>query len=201
MTMQGFPIETQLRDGTPVHIRPIEAGDKHLLEVGLQQLSDEDRHFRFFAPISRLSDDMLHNFTDIDHVDAEAIGALDIGQTPGAPIGVARYFRLPGTPAVAEVAVTVTPAYQGRGVGSLLLALLAHRAVSNGITAFTAMVLYDNRRMLEVFGELGARTKRVEGGVVEVDVPLFSDAADYPQTSVGDVFRQTAALMGRGAAC
>ena len=198
--MQGVLIETHLRDGTPIRIRPIEAGDKHLLEVGLQQLSDQDRHFRFFAPISRLSDDMLHKFTDIDHVDAEAVGALDIGQTPSAPIGVARYFRLAGTPAVAEVAVTVTHAYQGRGVGSLLLAVLAGRAVENGITAFTAMVLYDNRRMLQMFGELGASTKLVDGGVVEVDVPLFSDAADYPQTPVGEVFRQAAALMGRGAA-
>ena len=191
----AFPIQTVLRDGTPVLIRQIQPEDKHLLEIGLEHLSPQDRHSRFFGPVSKLSDKVLRQFTEIDHVTHEAMIALDISETPGNPVGVARYIRIPGTNSYFEVAVTIIDNHQGKGLGTLLLAVLAHRTTENGITDFTASVLGDNHRMLELFKELGATTAHATAGEMDILIPLFADATLYPQTPVGDVFRQVSAML------
>ena len=190
-----FPINTELRDGTPVRIRQVQADDKHLLEIGLEHLSKQDRYFRFFRPVSKLSDKLLSEFTEIDHFNHEAIGALDISEPSGVPIGVARYIRLPEAETTAEVAVTVANSHQGKGLGTLLLAFVAHRAIENGIEEFAAFVLNDNHRMLAVFKELEAITKLSAVGEVDIRIPLHRDSACYPQTPVGDVFRQVSAIL------
>ena len=106
-----FTVETALRDGTPVLMRPVQPDDKHLLEAGMGHLSKESRYFRFFGPVSVLSEKLLCRFTEIDHVNHEAVGALDISETPGNPIGVARYIRMPEQETTAEVAVTVVDSH------------------------------------------------------------------------------------------
>ncbi|MGI9464934.1 MAG: GNAT family N-acetyltransferase [Aestuariivirgaceae bacterium] len=191
----AFPLRTALRDGTPVVVRPVRPDDKHLLEVGMEHLSTQDRYFRFFRPIGKLSDTLLDRFTEIDHFDHEAIGAMDAGKAPSRPAGVARYIRIPSETTAAEVAVTVVPSHQGKGLGSLLLGVLARRAVENGVREFSAIVLEDNYRMLDVFGELGFVREQIADGEIELRIPLFDDAALYPQTPVGDVFRQASALL------
>lgn len=194
-TSDAFPFEVELLDGTRVVVRPVKPDDKHLIEIGLQQLSEESRYFRFFHPISKLPHKMLTEFTEIDHIDHEAIGALGTGQQSGLPLGVARYIRMPGEPEAAEVAVTVTDNQQGKGLGTLLLAFLACRAISNNITEFRAFVLGNNHRMLEVFKDLGSTTQTLAAGEVEVRMPLFADAGSYAATSAGDVFRKISALL------
>ena len=190
-----FPINTELRDGTPVRIRQVQADDEHLLEIGLEHLSKQDRYFRFFRPVSKLSDKLLSEFTEIDHFNHEAIGALDISEPSGVPIGVARYIRLPEAETTAEVAVTVANSHQGKGLGTLLLASVAHRAIENDIEELVAFVLSDNHRMLQVFKELGSTTKHTADGEVDIRIPLFLEASRYPQTPVGDVFRQVSEML------
>ena len=110
--------------------------------------------------------------------------------SPAEPIGVARYIRMAEKTSSAEVAVTVVDSHQQRGLGTLLLAYLACRAIGNDIEEFFAVVLADNYRMLEVFTELGSSKKLTSEGEVEVRIPLFADATQYSQTPAGDVFRQ-----------
>ena len=190
-----FPTEIELRDGSKVLIRPVTPDDKHLIEIGLAHLSKEGRYFRFFRPISKLSDKMLREFTEIDHIDHEAIGALGTGSQNGLPLGVARYIRIPHEPTTAEVAVTVTDGQQGKGLGTLLLAFLACRAAANGVADFCAFVLADNHRMLALFRELGSTTETGAAGEVEVRIPLFADASSYPETPAGHVVRKVSALL------
>lgn len=189
----NFPVETALRDGTPVLIRPIQPTDKHFLEVGMEHLSPEARYFRFFRAISKLSPDFLRHFTEIDHVNHEAIGALCINETE--PMGVARYIRKSDQDTTAEVAVTVLDSYQGKGLGTMLLAILAHLAVKNGVQEFYAAVLTSNLRMLGLFNELGGRVTSENSGELDMLIPLYENASSYPATAVGDVFRQASALL------
>ncbi len=190
-----FTVETALRDGTPVRMRPVQPDDKHLLEVGMKHLSEESRYFRFFRPVSALPEKLLCQFTEIDQVNHEAVGALDIGETPGNPIGVERYIRMPEQETTAEVAVTLVDSHQGKGLGTLLLAFLAQRVIENSIGEFAAIVLSDNHRMLGLFKKLGASTNFAAAGEVDVRIPLFADPTHYPQTPVGDVFRQVSAML------
>lgn len=187
-----FTIETDLRDGTPVLIRHLRPDDARLLEIGMEHLSPQSKYFRFFNSLSKLPSNMLHQLTEIDHVNHEALGALDVTTSNPDPIGIARYIRSPEKKSCAEVAVTVVDEHQQKGLGTILLALLAYIALRNDINEFTAVVLSNNMKMLQVFKELGAVITRDDEQQVNVCFPLFKDSTNYPSTSVGEVFRRVA---------
>jgi GNAT superfamily N-acetyltransferase len=160
-----------LRDGAEVLIRAVRPEDKPLFVAGWSHLSDESVYRRFLAPRPGLSVDELAFFTEIDHVDHEAIGAMD--PASGEGVGVARYVREHARPHVAEAAVTVVDAWQHRGLGSKLLRRLCERAGENRIRVFTASLLASNDAMLTLFNRLGEITvTRREGPTLEIDVEL-----------------------------
>jgi GNAT superfamily N-acetyltransferase len=143
----------RLKDGSEVIVRQIEPEDKPLLLEGFTHFGETSRYQRFMGPKKRLSTRELAYFTDIDHADHEAIGALD-PQT-GHGVGVARFIRERAGADIAEAAVAVVDEWQGRGLGGVLLERLAERATEVGVTAFSAALLTDNRAMLALFARLG----------------------------------------------
>jgi ribosomal protein S18 acetylase RimI-like enzyme len=187
------PREFWLRDGRRVLVRPIQAADSARLQVGLHQLSPQSRYHRFHAAVSELSPKQLRHLTEVDQVNHLAWIALDPA-LPGEPaVGVARCIRLPTEPHVAEVAVTVLDAYQGRGLGTLLLGVLSQAAAAQGIRSFRAYVQEDNDAMLRIFRDLGAHVGCLEAGVYQLDIPVPQDAEDLPDTPTGRVFKAVAA--------
>lgn len=196
------PSEFRLRDGLRVLVRPIEAEDRDRLQVGLHRLSAASRYQRFHAAVAELSPEQLRSLTDVDQVNHIAWIALDPA-TPGEPaLGVARCIRLPRDPHIAEVAVTVLDAYQGRGLGTLLLGLVSQSAASQGIQTFRAYVREDNGAMLRIFKDLGADVGALEAGVYKLDIPVPDDPATFPDTPTGRVFKAVAMgqrLSDRGA--
>jgi GNAT superfamily N-acetyltransferase len=163
-----------LRDGARVLVRPIVPEDAPALEDAFERLSDQSRYQRFLTPMARLNATALHYLTDVDHRDHEALVAFD-AQT-GEGLAVARYVRDREQPDRAEAAVTVVDAWQGRGVGTMLLELLEARAREEGITRFYALVLGSNRDMLGIFGRLGPTHEISRSqGTVEIEVALEGD--------------------------
>jgi RimJ/RimL family protein N-acetyltransferase len=176
--------ETRLRDGTPVVVRPVEPSDKGLLVEGFRRLSAASRYARFMAPLAELSDEQVRYLTEIDYRDHFAWAAVR-RDNPGEGLGVARFVRLAGEPTVAEAAVTVLDAYQGRGLGTLLLALLAVAARAARVETFRAYVLEENEPMRELLASLGATTEFHSPGVLRLDVPLDPGViADSPAARV-----------------
>ncbi len=171
---RGFAREdgelVDLRDGSAVRIRPIRPEDKAQLVQAFARLGPSSRYRRFLGYKKDLSVAELEALTEVDHVDHEALGAID--PSTGDGVGVARYVRRPDRPDVAEAAVTVVDDWQGRGVGSALVRRLAARAREEGIREFTATLLSDNRAMLELFRGLGVLRVVRDGPVQEVDVAL-----------------------------
>jgi RimJ/RimL family protein N-acetyltransferase len=160
-----------LRDGSQVRIRPIVAQDKPLFVAGFARLGEEARRRRFFSAKKQLTADELVRFTELDHHDAEALGAID--SATGIGVGVARYQRLRSGSDRAEAAVTVVDAWQGRGLGSELLARLARRALQQGVAYFCASVMVDNHAMRRAFERLGTvRLTSGGGGVLELEIEL-----------------------------
>ncbi len=178
----------ELRDGTPVLLRQIRPEDRERLAEGLQQLSPASRYLRFHEVIDELSDEQLDYLTQVDHVDHEAIVAVDLDHPEVPGIGVARYIRDQDEPTVAEAAVTVADDYQGTGAGTLLLGALAARARANGVTVFRNYVLDGNRVMLEVFDHLGARRERETDGLWRVDLDVPDDEDGLPDSPAGRAF-------------
>jgi GNAT superfamily N-acetyltransferase len=131
---------------------------------------------RFFGPVVRLTDDQLNYLTDVDHHDHEALVAIDLDSGDG--IGVARFVRLAQD--VAEPAVSVVDEWQGRGVGSLLLDEIAHRARQEGIRYFAAPVLAQNETAIALLSRLGDTTVTNNGTEVELLVSLGEDDGSPP---------------------
>jgi nucleotide-binding universal stress UspA family protein/RimJ/RimL family protein N-acetyltransferase len=159
-----------LRDGSPVRIRPIAPDDKDALRAAWDRLSPESRYRRFFSAMPSLSDSMLAHLTEVDHHDHEALIAFD-ARGEGA-VGVARYVRSTEDDAIAEVAITVVDAWHGRGLGKLLLGRLADRARREGVRRFSAMVMADNPRAVQVIRGLGDTRSSRDGAYVELRVEL-----------------------------
>lgn len=157
-----------LPDGTPVELRPMSASDGPGLVRFHAALSSETTYLRFFSVHPELSPHEVHWFTHVDHHDREAIIATAAGEI----VAVARFDRV-GDGQSAEVAMVVTDAWQGRGLGSLLFAHLAQRARRLGIERFTAQTLAHNHRMRRVFARSGyPLVARAGGGVVDVELDL-----------------------------
>ncbi len=162
----------RIRSGEAVLIRPIEPEDKQQLREGIERLGLTSRYRRFFTTAVELSQAQLRYLTEVDHHDHEALLAIDPLTNDG--VGVARFVRSGEEPGVAEVAVAVTDAWQGRGVGTTLLQELAARAREEGIRQFSATVLAENEMMLDLLSRLGdARVTGREHGVIDLlmDVP------------------------------
>jgi GNAT superfamily N-acetyltransferase len=162
----------ELGDHTRVLVRPLRHSDRHELAIGYEHLSVEARRLRFFTAPSRLSDADLEYLTNLDYHDHFAWAAFAIDEPNQPGIGVARYIRDPTRPDHAEVAVTVLDDYQHRGLGTLLLKMLADQARSNGITTFVSHILWDNREVLETLAAAGARIEPEEPGVARVAIEI-----------------------------
>lgn len=90
---------------------------------------------------------------------------------PGRHAHIARYIRLPGEASVAEFAVTVVDAFQGRGIGRQLMDRLIESARDNAIDTLRGYVLPDNERMLALCRRYGAAFVR-DRDFVEVGIGL-----------------------------
>jgi RimJ/RimL family protein N-acetyltransferase len=169
---------TPLRDGSEVLIRQVHGGDAPLLADGFARLSARSRLMRFLTPKKELSATDLRYFTEIDHHDHEALGALDA--TDGRGVGVARYVRSAEDPRAAEIAVTVVDEWQGRGLGGVLVAQLAERARAEGIDRFTALVAADNVAMAGLARSIGAVIVGRESATVFYEIGLVAEADPPP---------------------
>jgi RimJ/RimL family protein N-acetyltransferase len=162
-----------LRDGSAVLIRPVRRADARLLADGFARLSARSRRLRFLSPKEELSPAELGYFTDVDHHDHEALGALD--HADGRGVGIARYIRDAADPQAAEIAVTVIDDWQGRGLGTELMARLSERARSEGIRRFTALVAADNPAMARLLRNVQADLVRREHGALQYEIMLGSE--------------------------
>jgi RimJ/RimL family protein N-acetyltransferase len=173
-----------LRDRSRVLVRPVRPEDKELFVRGWQRFGEESRYRRFMGAKGGLTARDLAYFTEVDHVDHEALGARDA--ETGEGVGVARYVRIePGSP-VAEAAVAVVDDWQGRGLGGELLRRLTARARENGIERFCASLFAFNQGMLALFSSLGEITVRPGGGPAEIqiDVQLPCEPGDCLQAAL-----------------
>jgi GNAT superfamily N-acetyltransferase len=157
-----------------LQLRPVEPGDKSALAAALAQSSSEAIYRRFLGPHGPFSAAELRYLTEVDHHDHEALLAID--PASGRSVGVARYVRDAKRRDSAEVAFAVLEAWQGRGVGKLLIRGLADRARAEGITRFTALMLAHNSPMRHLLAELGPpRVLSRDGSAVELAVDLPPD--------------------------
>jgi len=176
-SISRYPLSQRhdLPKGGCVVTRRIRRDDKRHLQSGMEGLSLQSRRCRFLSPISQLPDALLRHLTEVDYYDHDAWVALLLNPDDDRdfePAGVGRYVRSEENEERAELALLVTDAVQGRGVGTVLLRQLAKAAREAGISHFDGIVLGDNRPMLHFVRKMGGRQTGVENGTVTVEFPV-----------------------------
>jgi RimJ/RimL family protein N-acetyltransferase len=171
----SFRQQTVLRDGTPILIRVLGPQDRARVVTAFGKLEPASIYTRFFSPKKELTAAELDRLgsSDFEHYLALAV-SIGAGADETL-IGGASYTVLPTTGGEhsAEVAFTIEEDYQGQGLASKLLALLACIARQHGITRFEADVLADNASMLAVFRHSGLPlTSKNDHGVIHVTMDL-----------------------------
>jgi GNAT superfamily N-acetyltransferase len=155
------------RDGTEVRLRPLRREERDLVAGFFAGLSDQSRRRRFLGSMPRLPEAMLRHLVEVDGHRHVAVVA-EVGDLCA---GIGRYVVLPDEPDAAEVALTVTDRFQGRGVGRLLLGALAAAAANAGVGALVYLVDPGNRPMLGLLRSLGVEL-RFRDGLVQGRQPL-----------------------------
>jgi RimJ/RimL family protein N-acetyltransferase len=159
-----------LRDGSTVLVRQVVPSDKERIRAVFERLTPDSRFRRFLASVRRLSDSALRRLTEVDHRDHEALIALDLDSQDA--VGVARFIRT-NRPDVAEVAVTVADEWQGNGIGTALLTLLAARAREEGISRFTGVALATNSAALRLLRRVGpVEVIRTDASTIELEADI-----------------------------
>ncbi|MFC4561158.1 GNAT family N-acetyltransferase [Nocardiopsis mangrovi] len=169
--MQSYPnhweADVVLTDGGTAHLRPISPEDADLLRDFHSRLSPETIYYRFFAPYPKLSARDVKRFTTVDYEDRVAL----VATISGVMVAVVRYDKV--TPEEAEVAFVVEDAHQGRGLASVLLEHIGAAARERGVRKFSADVLPENRRMINVFREAGYTAQQTfDEGVIRLTLDL-----------------------------
>ncbi len=149
----------RLADGGELLVRPLRASDRGAYASSMRGMSARSRYLRFASPKPRLSDRELDFLTgaDGDH----HLALVAIAAEPARGVAVARYVR--GDARSAEVAIGVTDAWQGRGLGRLLLSRLLEQARAHGVTVLTATTLAENVASERLLHAAGFRLARRDG--------------------------------------
>jgi acetyl coenzyme A synthetase (ADP forming)-like protein len=157
-----------LRDGSTVRVRPARPSDATRVEDYLIGLSPETRRLRFWTQAIDVRD-LAARIVDVDYENHLTLLALT-GGDEGTMVGGAQFIRMGGSRA--EFGVSVTDAYQGKGLGSILIGLTAQAAAEKGIGTLVAEVLPENHRMINVLRTSGFPVKiRATPGSLEVEFP------------------------------
>jgi RimJ/RimL family protein N-acetyltransferase len=149
------PSCVRLEDGTVVTFRMMEPGDAEREQAFVAGLSARSRYLRFFHGLRKLTPEMLENFTHPNYPMSYAVIATVSVEGEEIQIGVGRYSPTEEA-GVAEFAVVVADAWQGRGIGSRLMHLVtAAAAIGGGIDRLEGLILRENHGMRALVKKLG----------------------------------------------
>jgi len=172
---RGFTSAHTLRNGLAVTIRHLRADDRERIARAVRQLDRESVYTRLFSYRKELTEAGLDRIMRVEPDREVALVVITRVGEDEIVIGSGRYVVVnPDDPErSAEVAFVVEEDYQGLGIASRLLRLLAQIAREQGIAALEADVLAGNKSMLAVFARAGGpMTTRRDGGTVHVTLDL-----------------------------
>ena len=166
------PVETTLRNGVAVQIRPLLPQDRSAYLDALGRLSQESLRNRFFTP-GQPPSSVIDYLLDIDYARHFAWVVTDPANREHPGVGVARYVNSNDSPPhYAELAMGIADEFQGQGLGSILMGALGVAARASGFTRLGGEVLSDNMGMRRLFDKAGAEWVLDEPGVVRTDVDV-----------------------------
>jgi RimJ/RimL family protein N-acetyltransferase len=155
MNAASYAVRENLRDGSMIEIRALKPEDEAGMLAAVERTSAQSLQRRFFVMKRSFSEKERTYFMQVDFLNHVALVAT--AQEDGQPIiiGGGRYIVF--EPGRAEMAFIVVDAWQGRGIGSILMRHLIDIARDSAFKELTAEILPENTAMLKVFGKFGFR--------------------------------------------
>jgi acetyltransferase len=165
-------------DGRRVVVRPVLPQDEQLTVAFFGGLPSGARYDRFMSPMRNLPPELVKRFTNIDYAQHLALVAEIFEEGRETVIAEARYAIRDGVEA--EFAVSVDPAWQGKGLASQLLSKLLCRAAQAGLQRVVGETLATNAAMQHLARKAGFTVQRsadVSGVLLlQKDLSLAPDA-------------------------
>ena len=182
-----------LRDGTTAAIRLAEPSDSAALQQFVNRLSPKSRRHRFFSE-SMPSADTVASLCDSSNPRSQlTLVVTRAWEEEQRIIAAGSYWAKDAQ--TAEVAMAVDDAFQGKGLGTLLLERLALLAIRYGFTRLWAVTHTENLAMREVFRESGFTAHEAyEGEDMEVELSLIPTETTVTRAEVRERLATTASL-------
>ncbi len=156
-----YATHRQLRDGTPITVRPIRPEDEPRMVTFHETLSQRSVYHRYFESLDLAKRTAHERLTRVCFIDYQREMVLvaeqeDVGHNI---IGVARLTRTPHLNQ-AEFAMLVSDPFQGKGVGTMLLTHLLEIGRAEKIQRIVGEMLADNSGMVHLAQKLGFDIRR-----------------------------------------
>ncbi|MFN9716077.1 MAG: GNAT family N-acetyltransferase [Planctomycetota bacterium] len=164
LAIRPYPSEFETRvglpDGTAISLRPIRPEDETAWRAMLQRCSPESLHSRFRMVFKEATHEMATRFCFLDYDRELAFVAQETrpgGQMPPADAPILGVGRLvtDADRHVAEFAILVEDAWQGRGLGLEIATHCMAVAQHWGVTRVVAETRVDDPRMRGILEALG----------------------------------------------
>lgn len=157
-------------DDIQIFFRPVKPTDEAMQREFFYSLSDESIYYRFFNRVKAMPHEKIQPMVNIDYREEMAIVGL-VGEAGAEEMMAIGRFKIDPSVNEAEVAFLVHDDWQGKGIGTFLMKKLIDIARSMRIKAFTAEVLAENRKMINVFHKCGYPVQvRMDDGSYSVRV-------------------------------
>jgi acyl-CoA hydrolase/L-amino acid N-acyltransferase YncA len=151
--------ETIEINGEEIFIRPAKPVDERRIQEHYYTLPKEDVVSRFFGQKTIFARKDVELRSQIDYVNSMTLVAV-VGEFGfGRIVAVAESMRLNNTN-MAEVAFSVSPEYQGKGLGKLFMQKLASASRESGIAGLIAYTFPSNQAMINLFNTLPYKVKK-----------------------------------------
>lgn len=142
----------ETRNGIKIHVRPARETDAPALTTFFEQVSDEDRRFRFLSSAQRIGAKQLEPFLNTDHDRTQSWLAFDAANDRLIASGM---LVCDAALKNAEVAISICSDYRGQGVGWSMLDYLAQEARDRGCRRVFSIESRDNHAAIALEREKG----------------------------------------------
>jgi acetyltransferase len=164
------------KDGSRILVRPIHPEDEPLLLELFQRLSEETIYFRFLTNLRTLPPETLHLFANINYAQDVAMVAFRENESSRSILGVCRIMREAGSKR-GEIAVVVEDAWQGKGIGSILIRHAVNIAKELGVEEVWGSASIRNKRLFVIAEKLGFSIKpSPERGLFQVELCISPES-------------------------
>jgi acetyltransferase len=148
------------REGITLDVRPAVAGDAAALEAFFDNVSDDDRRFRFLTAVRHVGPDQITSLTQVDHWRTESFVAFDKADNT---LVASAMLACDAAMETGEIAISIHRDHRGRGIAWTLLAMVAAEAQGRGLKRVISIEDRDNHAAIELEREMGFEAHGVDG--------------------------------------